>query len=254
MLILFCFSLVFSATLKELGGLLSSQINNPFSPKDYLTLEAQHHPSWILRKLFRFLLDKLHQGKTLAQLAQPLGLFLPHHVATVFDLKNIFLALGTEHPVEYPWSLIFRLSVLCIFKVCTQSVVGDLLLWSLIAGIAIILCKEQWDWVWYKIRLTELYCWECDLSSGLHFSEGFMRPKFLKNAWERKIWRQILQLDRDLDQSALLFSAYWRSHNLRQALLRRRGIIGVLQVSTFLLFIASVTPVLNGFYQGQFLA
>jgi len=254
MMILSIVSWLCPSLLSELGLLLDHPEDHAFSTKDYLALESKYHPSWAIRKLFQYLLSQLKQGKTLGALAQRMGLPLAAHSTDMSDLKPLLLSLGLPHSVEYPWDLLFRLSVLAGFHLYIQDWTWKDPCWLLYSLIAFVIVREQFAWTHYKIRLTLLHCWQGDLLVQMHFVQGCPMPLFVQTPWEKKVWIQIFQMNRGIEHSRTLFVIYWKQYYLRQAVLHRKMLQTILQLIILILFISTITPILSGFYQGQFLS
>ncbi|MBM4222841.1 MAG: hypothetical protein FJ161_03480, partial [Gammaproteobacteria bacterium] len=84
------------------------------SPIEYLSLESQYHPSWLMRIFFKRLFRSFAKGQSLHELSLKYGCNFSLKEIELSDLNHIIQTLSTNHPVAFPYPLIWKWIVLLI--------------------------------------------------------------------------------------------------------------------------------------------
>lgn len=254
MWILFSLSFLGESFFSSLSDLFERADAQLFSPKDYLVLESKYHPSRLLRYFFQYLLTKWHHGQTLRELVRPLGLAMVDSADPISQLKYLFQGLGRAHPLAYPWGSLFRLSIVFIFQygLSQKHNIWDISTAVFLLSIAFIL-REQVIWHSYKVQLIKLSYWILDPERDRKIIEGQIYPVIIQTQWDRTLWQHIVSGSHPYEHACHLYYAYWKNHHSRKIRMHRQSFIVSLNFLTFVMFLSFITPLMAGFYQGQFL-
>lgn len=231
--------------------LKSSASSQQLSFKDRLELEAQFHPSWMLRLFLWRWVVLVRQGYSLKKLLHFLPWALPSWELTLEDFSEILGHVVSKHPQPLPLgSLIRWLCVVgfALFATPFSVTDGEIVLCFLpLLGLA----YELWCWGRWKQTLIVLSWWQRSPAQwsvlGPH---GYPEPLFLSTKQDRRLWQRIWVIEPELYNCARRFAEYFtlvqrrRHHRARQFL----GLM--LDLSTLWLFTQMSSQLLQQFYHG----
>jgi hypothetical protein len=206
------------------------------SLKEQLLLEAEHHPSILLRFFFKQLLKKMEQGIKLSSYLKYLGLTEPLQAIQLVDLYKMIEILGLKHTRSYPFMNLIRLSILIGLPfIIAIPCFKQHTVWIL-PFFLILLSINQYAWIDYKIHLLKIYLWLKNPIDYCILKGGIPQPTFIHQQQDLTIWLKSFELTQDLKKAAQLYATYYRYHGLRKAQRSRQQIVLLIDIMTLIFF------------------
>jgi hypothetical protein len=224
-----------------------------FSLKEQLQLEAHHHPSFIARLFFKWILSKLNQGFQLSDYLRFLGLNTSGVTLELHDIHHVIELLGLNHPVPYPFMQLLRLiSLIYLPLLFPKSWGHDQFGATCLILCLILLCYNQYQWINYKVHLVIIFLWLKHPIQQCHFVETIPQPTFVYDKKQLSLWKKIFDLTHDLKKAAQMYASYYRHHELRQSQRSRKLLILLIDMLMLIFFWQLIDTTFSKLYGGSF--
>lgn len=219
--------------------------------KNQLQLEAQFHPSFIIRGTLALWQKIIATGQSHNYVASVLPWKLPPWPMTLDDFYDLLKDMSMQHPAPLPLGSLLRFACVCVFsRTITPVYLGPGELFLILLPLAGLLW-ELWCWGRFKQLTVILRWWQ---RSPGHWSilgaKGIPEPIFLTAHADKTLWHQMWALEPDLLITAQQFSSYFLLLGRRRHQRARQLWSVLLDLSTLWLFTQMSSSLLQNFYYG----
>lgn len=227
------------------------QHQHTLSFKNQLQLEAQFHPSFIIRGTLWAWQKLIETGNSNNYLEFLIPWSLPPWPITLDDFYELLKDVSMQHPAPLPFGSFLRFSCVYFFsRTIAPLFLGPGELFLIFVPLAGLLW-ETWCWGRFKQLSVILRWWQ---RSPSHWSilsaHGVPEPIFLTYQSDKNLWRQMWALEPDLIITAQRFSSYFLLLGRRRHQRARQLWSILLDLSTLWLFTQMSSTLLQSLYYG----
>lgn len=219
--------------------------------KHQLQLEAQFHPSFMIRTTLYAWQKIIETGQSHSYLTYIIPWALPPWAITLDDFYEILKDIAMQHPAPLPFGSLIRFFCVYFFSKTIAPVFissGELFL---IVLPVIGLIWETWCWGSFKQLLIVLRWWQRSPGYWTKLGQnGVPEPIFLTSQSDKKLWHQMWALEPDLMITSQRFASYFLLLTRRKHQRMRQLWCLLLDVSTLWLFSQMTSTLLQSFYYG----